>query len=376
MKKRINEVKAAGPSITNFEIKIVNEMMKNGWDNYNYVEKFEKLFAKYHDRKFGLMTPSCTLAIHLLLKSLNIGKGDEVIVPVTTWTASVAPIVSVGAKPVFVDVDENNWCINSEKIEVKITNKTKAILIVDLYGNFPNIEKINFLAKKYKLMLIEDAAEALGSIYKKKKAGKFGIGSVHSFHRTKTITSGEGGFLLLDNYKLFKRAKFLRDLGRSSNKPYIANEVSLKYMPSNFQASLVYAQFRRIKKLLNKKKKIFLEYKKILKINKIKFKTNNYNDIQINGYWATTIVYDKKYKINANELIKLLNKKRIPARNFFSPLVNQKAYSKIKKNNEKYLVAESLYTNGITLPCHYDLTKKQIIYIGNTIGNILNSHLS
>ena len=203
MKKKIEGIKAAGPSITKREITIVNDMMINGWDNYNYVEKFEKLFARYHGRKYGLMTPSCTMAIHLLLKSLMIKKNDEVIVPVTTWTASVAPIVSVGAKPIFVDIDKDNWCIDCEKIEKKINRKTKAILFVDLYGNFPNIEKLKSLTKKYKLFLIEDAAEALGSIYKGELAGKFGIGSVHSFHRTKTITSGEGGFLLLDNYKIF-----------------------------------------------------------------------------------------------------------------------------------------------------------------------------
>ena len=119
MKKKFKKILAAGPSITKREIDIVNDMMINGWDNYEYVEKFEKMFSSFHNRKYGLMTPSCTMAIHLLLKSLNIKKSDEIIVPVTTWTASIAPIISVGAKPVFVDIDKKNWCIDCEKIEKK-----------------------------------------------------------------------------------------------------------------------------------------------------------------------------------------------------------------------------------------------------------------
>ena len=167
------KILAAGPSITSLEIKTVNKMMKSGWDNYNYVEKFEKNFSKFHNRKFGLMTPSCTLAILLILKTLRIGKGDEVIVPVTTWTATIAPVIEVGAKPIFTDIRDDNWCINEKLIEKKITKKTKAIIIVDLYGNMPEIEKIIKIAKKYSIYLIEDAAEALGSKYKKIRAGKF-----------------------------------------------------------------------------------------------------------------------------------------------------------------------------------------------------------
>ncbi len=371
MKKKIEVIKAAGPSITKREITIVNDMMINGWDNYNYVEKFEKVFANYHGRKYGLMTPSCTMAIHLLLKSLMIKKNDEVIVPVTTWTASVAPIVSIGAKPIFVDIDKDNWCIDCEKIEKKINKKTKAILFVDLYGNFPNIEKLKSLTKKYKLFLIEDAAEALGSIYKGKFAGKFGVGSVHSFHRTKTITSGEGGFLLLDNYKIFKRAKFLRDLGRSYKDPYIANEISLKYMPSNLQASLVYGQFTRIKELLKIKKNIFINYINHLKKNNIKFTTNFSNKKIKNGYWATTIVYDSKYKIKSTKVVNLLNKVKVPARNFFSPLTTQKGYKKYAKKNEKFPIAASNYNRGLTLPCHYKLNKNQIVYICDQLSKIL-----
>lgn len=361
---------AAGPSITNLEIKTVNEMMKAGWDNYYYVEKFEKNFSKFHNRKFGLMTPSCTLAILLILKTLKIGKGDEVIVPATTWTATIAPVIEVGASPIFVDIKDDNWCINDELIEKKITKKTKAIIVVDLYGNMPEIERLIKIAKKHNIYLIEDAAEALGSKYKKIRAGKFGIASVHSFHRTKTITSGEGGFLLLDNSKIFKRAKFLRDLGRSKIEPYIANEISLKYMPSNFQAALAFAQFKRINELLKIKKKIFNFYKFYLRKYDVKCKMNNENKNVINGFWATTIVLDKNYKIKLKKIQKEMGKKGIPIRRFFSPLTSQKGYIAYK-NRTKFKTAEHLYKYGMTLPSHYNLSRKKIEYICYNLSKII-----
>ena len=165
-------------------------------------------------------------------------------------------------------------------------------------------------------------------------------------------------------------------MGRSAIDPYIATEVSLKYMPSNFQASLVNAQLNRINELLKIKKKIFNEYKKVLKKNKIEFVSNFSNEYIVNGYWATTIVYDRKYKIKSGDLIKILEKKGIPARKFFAPLVKQNAYKKFHIKNEKFPVAEILYDYGLTLPCHYNLTKKQMIYIAQNLSDILNSNLS
>ena len=365
-----NKILAAGPSITNLEIKTVNKMMRSGWEDYSYVEKFERKFSKFHNRKFGLMTPSCTLAIHLILKTLKIGNGDEVIVPVTTWTATIAPVIEVGAKPVFIDVKVDDWCIDEKLVEKKINKKTKAIIVVDLYGNMPKINKLLKIAKKYKIFLIEDAAEALGSKFNNIRAGKFGIASVHSFHRTKTITSGEGGFLLIDDRKFYKRAKFLRDLGRSKIEPYIANEISLKYMPSNFQASLAFSQFKRINKLLMIKKKIFNLYKYYLNKYEIECKMNVDKKPTVNGYWATTIVLNKKYKTNIKKIQNQMMTKGVPIRRFFAPLTSQKGYFNFKKK-EKFVVAENLYKQGITLPSHYNLTEKQIKFVCYNLSKIL-----
>jgi perosamine synthetase len=367
---------AAGPSITSMEKNIVNDMMENGWDNYDYVEKFEREFADYHGRKFCLMTPSCTLAIYLTLKSLGIKKNDEIIVPDSTWTASVSPIVELGAIPIFVDVNEKNWCIDTNLIEKKITEKTKAILCVDLFGNMPDMTRLLKICKDKKLFFLEDSAEALGSQFQKIKAGKFGDVSFHSFHRTKTITSGEGGALLTDNKKIYNKAKFLRDLGRSKYNTYYAEAASLKFMPSNLQASIAYAQLQRIDELLNIKKKIYKNYKRELYGLKIRFNLEN-KKIK-NGFWATVINFDSTYKINVNSLLKYLSKNNIFARAYFMPLSSQKAYKKFadKQKIKESKISQKLFQNSIVLPSHYNLTAEDIKLISKKIKKFIYGSIS
>jgi perosamine synthetase len=367
----MNKILMAGPSITDVEKKTVAKMMSRGWDNYEYVEKFESDFAKWHNRKYSLMTPCCTQAIHLLLLTIGIKEYDEVIVPECTWTGSVAPITYCKATPVFADIDPVNWCLSPDSVEKNITNKTKAIIFVDLYGNMPNVDELEKISKKYKIPLIEDAAEALGSKYKNIRAGKFGVGSVHSFHRTKTLTTGEGGALLLDNSKLYKRAKFLRDHGRSSKNPYYTLEATPKYMPSNLQGAMACAQFKRIDELINRKRYHLHSYKKELKnINDIQFNMET-KDVY-NGAWASTIVFGKSHKINKKLAIKKLQENRIPARPFFYPLSSMPAYKKYKTGSKKKNpISYDISSRGITLAGHYNLTNKQIKIICNGIKKIL-----
>ena len=364
---------AAGPSVTNLEKNIINDMMENGWDNYNYVERFEKEFASYHNRKFCLMTPNCTLAIYLALKTLKIGKGDEVIVPDCTWTATVSPVVECGATPIFLDMDKNNWCIDIKLLKQKINNKTKAVICVDLFGNMADMRKIKLICKKKKIFFLEDAAEALGSKFKGIKAGKFGDISFHSFHRTKTITSGEGGVLLTDNRNFFNRAKLLRDLGRSKKNSYIAEIASLKFMPSNLQAAIAYGQFKRIDELLKMKREIYLNYKREFKSYKVKFNCENKN--VKNGFWATVIKFDEKYKVNVPKLINFLKKYYIYLREFFRPLSSQKAYSRYSYKNISKVnkVSYTLYKHCIVLPSHYNLNLTDISYISKMIKKFLKS---
>jgi perosamine synthetase len=364
-------IQMAGPWITDLEKKTVADMMENGWDNYDYVEKFEPAFAKWHDRKYCLMTPCCTHAIHLLLLALDIKEGDEVIVPECTWTATAAPVTYQKATPVFADINPNNWCLDPTSVKKKITDKTKAIIVVDLYGNMPDMDALEAISKEYDIPLIEDAAEALGSSYKGVRAGKFGIGGVHSFHRTKTIATGEGGVLLLDDDKLFERAKFLRDHGRSSEIPYFTLEATPKYMPNNLQASMAWAQFQRIEELIERKRYLLHRYKGNLKdIPDLQF--NIETDDIVNGVWATTIIFGKPHNMKKLDAISKLANLNVPGRPFFYPLSSLPAYEdygtgSIEENPNAYDVSE----RGITLACDYSLNDEQIDFICDGIRTIL-----
>ena len=364
----------AGPWITEHEIGVVEDAMRNGWYEhaYDYCEKFQKEFAAYHDRKYGIMTPNCTTAIHLLLTGLGVSDGDEVILPECTWIATGAGITYQRATPVFCDIEPVNWCLDPESVEKQITPRTKAIIVVDLFGNMPLMDELVEIADRKDIALIEDAAEAVGSSYKGVKAGKFGVGSVFSFHRTKTITTGEGGMLLLDDDELYERCIFLRDHGRRADGPMYYNyEVTYKYMPFNLQAALGYAQFQRIGELVGRKREQLLMYRERL---------NDIDDIElnpepqggVNGAWITGLLFGKSHNMTKLKAMEELSKLNIPCRPFFYPLSSLPAYPGCREKYESLNpVAYDISMRGINLPGAANVTVEQIDKICDGIKTIL-----
>jgi perosamine synthetase len=363
-----------GPSITDLEMKTVMDAMENGWygdRKYWYVENFEREFAEYHGRKHALMTPNCTSAIHLLLVGLGIGPGDEVIVPECTWIASATHITHVGAKTVFADIDENTWCMSADSLEKAITPQTKAVIVVDLYGNMPDMDALRQVAERHGIYLIEDAAGALGSVYRGAKAGSFGIGSVFSFHRTKTITTGEGGMLLLDDDKLFKRCHFLRDHGRSQTKHYYNTEVAYKYMPCNLLASLGYAQFQRVEELVQAKRHLLGRYRQAFQ---------DIPDIYLNpeppegrnGAWCTALIFGRSHGLDKEVAIRKLEELGFEGRPFFYPLSSMPAYGGESEEKRKgNPVAYELSMRGICLPAAFRTSDDELLAYSNAIRSIL-----
>jgi len=363
----------AGPSITDLEVRTVADCMANGWFNYHYVELFEREFAAYHGRKFGLMTPNCTSAIHLLLLGLGIGPGDEVIVPECTWIATSAPVSYQNAEVVFCDIEQDSWCMDPDAFERSITPNTKAVIVVDLFGNMPRMTALEEIAQARGIHLIEDAAEAIGSVYHGRRAGSFGVGSVFSFHRTKTICTGEGGMLLLDDEELYRRCVILRDHGRGPDtKPYFNEQVTPKYMPFNLQAAMGWAQFQRIEELVEMKRHMYLKYRERLgKMPGIQLNAEPSN--VVNGAWITGLVFARELGIDKLGAIKRLAAMGVPARPFFYPLSSIPAYAgREEEGRRKSPIAYDISSRGINLPCSYTLSDADLDFICDGVEKLVS----
>jgi perosamine synthetase len=369
----MSEIYMAGPWMTELEERIVLDAVRNGWygkQAYYYVELFESEFAKFHDRSYALMTPNCTTSLHLLLAGLGIGEGDEVIVPDCTWVGSTACVTYQRATTVFADIDPIHWCLTPESIERAITANTKAVIVVDLFGNMPDWDGIKSLCDRRGIVMIEDAAEALGSVYQGVRAGKFGIGSTFSFHRTKTITTGEGGMLLIDDPTLYKRCKFLRDHGREPG-TYYNTEITFKYMPFNVQAALGYAQFQRIDELIAKKRWIWQGFcDRLADIPDILL--NPEPKGVINGVWATALVFGKSHGMTRDKALVELPRLGLPARPFFYPLSSLPAYPGRENDGRKNnTVAYDTSERGINLPCALNLIEQDLDVVSDGIHTLL-----
>lgn len=366
----------SGPSITQKEIDYVLDAVTNCWyGNANlYHDKFEKAFAEYIGVKHAIALPSCTSAIHLSLLAAGIGEGDEVILPDLTWIATAAPIIYVGATPVFADVDRDTWCMSVDSFKACITEKTKALIPVDLYGNIPRMDEINEIADKMGLALIEDAAEAIGSEYKGKKAGSFGSAGVFSFHGSKTLTTGEGGMLVTDNKDIYERCLFLRDHGRKPGDVQFYNhEVAYKYKMSSMQAALGLAQLERITELVDKKRQIFYWYKE--ELDNVKGIKLNYEAPNCkNTYWMVTVIIDKEYGLAKETVIQQMKTKRINCRPFFYPLSAIPAFYNTKearRAKERNSISYEISPCGINLPSGLDMNKEKIKYVCQTLKSLL-----
>jgi perosamine synthetase len=377
----MERIPVAGPSITQKEIDYVTDAVTTAWyANANvYHERFEKAFAEYLGVRHAMALPSCTSGLHLALLALNVGPGDEVIVPDATWIASAAPITYVGATPVFADIDERTWCLSAESFEACITPATKAVIAVALYGNMPDMDAIEEIGRQHGIAIVEDAAEAIGSEYKEKKAGSFGDVSVFSFHGSKTLTTGEGGMLLTNDTKLFERAQFLRDHGRKpGDKMFFNNEVAYKYKMTSMQAALGLAQLERIEELLEQKRRTFKWYEdELTGVDGIKL---NYAAPDTKPvYWMVTIVLDPKFNLPKERLMEKMSERNIDCRPFFHPLSSIPAY----RDNEQARLARArnqvsyrLTPYGLNLPSALSMTKEKVGIVCTALKDILRESAS
>jgi perosamine synthetase len=371
----MRKIPVAGPWVTDKEVSYTAEAARTAWyeraNDFNH--RFEKAFAEYIGARYAVSLPSCTSALHLSVAALNIGPGDEVIVPDCTWTATAEPIIYQGATPVFADIDRDTWCLRPDSFEAAITPRTKAVIPVDLYGNVPEWDAIRGIAQQHGIAVIEDAAEAIGSTYQHKKAGSFGDTGVFSFHGTKTLTTGEGGMLVTDREDLYRRVLVLRDHGRKpGDTGFYFEEIGFKYKMSSLQAAFGLAQIERIEELIARKRQQHAWYRRELE-HLPGLRLNVEPPGTRNSFWMNTVVLDPSYGWRKESLQQELARVGIATRPFFYPLSSLPAYRSyspagIERRNA---VAYEISPWAINLPSALSLSEDDIVYVCDHLKRLL-----
>lgn len=363
MKARIPYTK---PSITELEVRYATDAVANGWGEhcYDYIYRFEDAFRQHLGVRYAVATSSCTGALHLGLAALGIGSGDEVILADTNWIATASPIVHLGAIPVFVDILPDSWCIDPAQVEVAITSRTKAIIAVHLYGNLCEMDRLLAIGAEHGIPVIEDAAEAIGSIYHGQRAGSMGHFGAFSFHGTKTLTTGEGGIFVTNDAKLYERVLTLSNHGRArgQTKQFWPDLVGYKYKMSNIQAAIGCAQLERIEELIARKRAILAAYRERL-AHLPGLSMNPEPECTINGAWMPTVVFAPGTGITRERLQASFAAENIDARVFFWPLSSLPMFEDRAENK----VAWGIPERAINLPSYHDISYEEL----NLISSVL-----
>ncbi len=361
----MERIPVAGPWITDKEVRYVADAARNAWYDKAgvYHQRFEQAFADYLGVRHAVSLPSCTSAIHLALRALGVGPGDEVIVPDVTWIASAAPVTYVGATTVFADIDPRTWCLAVDSFERCITPRTKAVIPVGLYGSVPDWPALRRIAGERGIAVIEDAAEAIGSEFRGCKAGSFGDVGVFSFHGSKTLTTGEGGMLVTDRDELLTRVLTLRDHGRpSGDKLFFNTEVAYKYKMSSLQAALGLAQLGRVEELVARKRELFAWYCEELDgVSGVALNAEPAGTL--NSYWMITVVWSERFALSKEQAMERLGAAGVDSRPFFYPLSSLPAYAKspqAEAARARNTASYSVSPRALNLPSALSLTREQV----------------
>ncbi len=364
------------PLLDGNEKKYLNECIDTGWISSEgpFVKKFENQFSLTVGRKYGIAVANGSVALDTAVTALRIGKGDEVIIPTFTIISCAAAIVRTGANPVLVDCDPLTWNMDVNKIEEKITAKTKAIMVVHIYGLPVDMDQVMVLAAKYGLMIIEDAAEMHGQTYKGKPCGSFGNISTFSFYSNKHITTGEGGMIVTDNEELAERCRSLRNLCFQPQKRFVHEEVGWNFRFTNLQAAVGLAQLEKLDEHIKRKRRMGKLYTELLYgIPKLQLPLP-ITDYAENVYWVYGIILKDQVLFDVEETMCRLKEKGIGARLFFWPMHEQPVFRKMGLfKNEKYPIAERIARRGFYIPSGLALTDEQMVCVAEAVHDVIGA---
>ena len=360
-------------SLGEIEKKYINDCLDTSFIGQGpYVKNFEEKFSSFVDCKYGVTTTSGTTALHLACAAIGIGKDDQVLVSSSTNMACPFAIDYCGAIPIPIDIEKETWQMDVKKIEERINKKTKAIMVVHLFGHPVDMDPVLELAKKYNLKIIEDCAESHGVEYKGKKVGSIGDVGAFSFFANKTITCGEGGMVVTNSTEIGEKAKSLKNLSYGKINKFMHDDIGFNYRLPNISAALGLGQFESIKNVFKEKDRIYNRYKKNLEnikginIPKIMDWTTTYI------MWVFNIYLDKNFPVSRGELTKILKDKNIDTRDAFVPINQQKILiDKYKMFKEEDCPnANYIMENGLYLPSGNTITNEEIDFVCETINEI------
>lgn len=362
------------PVLDGNERRYLNECVDTNWISFEgpFVKKFEQGMAELANRKYAVAVSNGSVALDTAVLALRLGEGDEVIMPTFTIMSCAAPLVRVGAKPVLVDSDSYTWNMKVEDIEPKITSKTKAIMVVHIYGLPVDMAPVLDLARKYNLYIIEDAAEMHGQTYNGRPCGSFGDISTFSFYPNKHITCGEGGMVLTNDEDLAERCASIRNLFFSPKKRYVHEELGYNFRMTNLQAAVGVAQLEKLDRTVAKKRHIGTLYNKLLKnVDGLHLPLEK-TDYADNIYWVYGIVLDDDLPIDADAFMKRLGAEGIGCRGFFWGMHEQPVFKKMKLfEGESYPVAERLARRGLYIPSGVNLTDDDQEYVVEKVKEVM-----
>jgi perosamine synthetase len=370
-----NFIPVCEPLLAGNELQYVNDAVSTGWisSSGKYVEAFEKAFASYCGARYGVAVCNGTVALHLMLVAAGIREGNAVVIPSFTMAASAFAVCYTGALPVFVDADKETWNIDASKIEGKITQKTKAIMPVHVFGNPCDVSIIGGIAKKHNLLVLDDAAEAHGAEYNGVKTGMLADMTAFSFFANKNITTGEGGMVVTDNKDYYDRLRYYKNVCFPLDAPrvYQHDDIGFNYRMSNLHAALGLAQVEKADYYRDLRIKNALLYKKYLsEIEGIQFQRNQPNGLNV--HWMNAILIDPvKFGKPKEQVIKNLKDSGIETRLLFTGMHKQESLKRYGCDcSGNYPVCEELTKNGLYLPSGSNLSEEEIEFICQKIMDL------
>ncbi|KGF70548.1 glutamine--scyllo-inositol aminotransferase [Hoeflea sp. BAL378] len=360
------------PSITELEVTYATDAARNGWGAqcYDYIHRLERDFAAHLGVAHTIATSSCTGALHLGLAALGIGPGDEVILAESNWIASVAPVVHLGATPVFVDILKDTWCLDPALVEAAITPRTKAIIAVHLYGSMGDMDRLLALGARHGIPVIEDAAEAIGSAWGNRRAGSMGAFGTFSFHGTKTMTTGEGGMFVTNDPALYARVATLANHGRDASEPrqFFPTVTGYKFKMANVSAAIGCAQVERISELIEGKRQIMARYRALLSGHD-GIALNAEPEGVTNGYWMPTAVFSPETGVTRERLAAAFAAANIDARVFFWPLSELPMFDARPDN----VNAHDIAGRAINLPSYHGMDEAAQARVAAVLTGLLEA---